>query len=51
MGWLAFKMQWVTEGGAGTAKQYWGILDRTPGLKLAVKQVDASNMESIRAFW
>lgn len=43
--WLAFNMQWVTTGGAETAKRYWRILDRTPGLRLVVSRVDARNVE------
>jgi hypothetical protein len=45
VGWLTFNMQWVTESRAGTAKQYWCILNKAPGLRLAVSRVDARNVE------
>jgi hypothetical protein len=45
VGWLAFNMQWITETGPAAAKMYWGVLNRTPGLRLAVSRVDARNVE------
>jgi hypothetical protein len=45
VGWLAFNVQFITEAGAETARLFWGVLNRTPGLRLAVSRVDATNVE------